>query len=466
MSVLDAEDSGESVLEASDTLFAARRIVKASERLPYDRNFAPRDYLAFLLYIDAEIEHALMDQYLYAAWSLGGPQVPAKHAARVRAWQEVILGVAKEEMGHLVTIQNVLRFIGAPLNLSRDDYPWDLPFFPFPFELEPASLDSVAKYVFAESPTDWKGPLANEIRKRVAKATPRPHRVAALFELMLKLLANDDLVPDSALRPSTYTTQATWDEWGRGYQDGARGNFSGMNPPGTPSVLVMPVQSRTSALAALKAVADQGEATASASPDQPSHFVRFVKVYEEMKAVAKEGWSPSRQLAVNPVADTVAGASGGTPIENTEARRWARLHNQRYRMLLTYLAHSFTLDDGLASAGNRTPRGAIVNATFGEMYNLRAIASILVTLPVRDGGDVFAGPPLEMPYTLQLPLGEEGKWRLHLDLIEASGRLAERLMPMVSPERRHYLETLTRADAGMHDIGREILRHAENPALT
>ena len=161
-----------------------------------------------------------MDQYLYAAWSLGGPQVPPEHAARVRAWQEVILGVAKEEMGHLVTVQNVLRFIGAPLNLSRDDYPWDVPFFPFPFQLEPVSLDSLAKYVFAESPTDWEGPLADEIRNRVAKATTQPHQVAALFELMVKLLANDELLPDSVFRPSTYTTQASWDEWGRGYRDG------------------------------------------------------------------------------------------------------------------------------------------------------------------------------------------------------------------------------------------------------
>ena len=54
-----------------------------------------------------------MIQYLYAAYSLGGPQVPEKHRDMVRRWREVILGIAKEEMGHLISVQNVLKLIGA-----------------------------------------------------------------------------------------------------------------------------------------------------------------------------------------------------------------------------------------------------------------------------------------------------------------------------------------------------------------
>ena len=50
-----------------------------------------------------------MVQYLYAAYSLGGPQVPEKYQAMIRGWQEVIFGIAKEEMGHLLSVQNVLK---------------------------------------------------------------------------------------------------------------------------------------------------------------------------------------------------------------------------------------------------------------------------------------------------------------------------------------------------------------------
>jgi len=463
-SVLEAQRTGVVGTNAMRSLRLAA-FTEADAPPPYDPRFAPRDYLSFLLHLDAEIEHALMDQYLYAAWSLGGPQVPPEHAARVRGWQEVILGIAKEEMGHLLTIQNVLQLIGAPLNLSRDDYPWDFPYVPFTFTLEPLTLDSLAAYVFAESPTDWNGTLADEIRQRVEKKTTRPHRVGEIFDLMLKLIANETLVPDSVFRASTWGTQAKWDEWGRGYRDGARGNFSGVNPKGTPNVLVMPVQSRSDAINALTAVAEQGEATSGAGP--ASHFIRFLSVYQEMKAVAGEGWSPARNLAINPiVGDPQDGGPDSTPVVHREAQMWAELHNQRYRMLLTYLTHSFTLDDGLVSAGNRTPRGAIINATFGEMYNLRAIAGILVTLPVADGSDVMAGPPLQMPYTLDLPSGEEEKWQLHGDLIHASGHLIDGLIPMTTPDRGVYLRTIQTTDRTIWDIGSRIIQRATDLALS
>jgi len=48
----------------------------------------------------------------------------------VLEWQDAILAIAKEEMGHLLMVQNVLRLIGGSLNLAREDFPWDVPFYP------------------------------------------------------------------------------------------------------------------------------------------------------------------------------------------------------------------------------------------------------------------------------------------------------------------------------------------------
>jgi hypothetical protein len=42
--------------------------------------FSQREYVVFLLSMAAEIEHSLMVQYLYSAWSLGGPQFPRPNA--------------------------------------------------------------------------------------------------------------------------------------------------------------------------------------------------------------------------------------------------------------------------------------------------------------------------------------------------------------------------------------------------
>src|SRR5262245_4015639 len=49
-----------------------------------------RGHAAFLLHVAAEIEHSLMVQYLFAAYSLGGDQVPQGLQASVRLWQETI----------------------------------------------------------------------------------------------------------------------------------------------------------------------------------------------------------------------------------------------------------------------------------------------------------------------------------------------------------------------------------------
>ncbi len=448
-------------------LEAAGRLLAAAAG-PYETEFAPRDYVSFLLHVDAEIEHGLMVQYLYAAYSLGGAQVPAQHRERVRGWQEIILGIAKEEMGHLISIQNVLRLIGAPLNLGRDDYPWDVPFYPFPFMLERLTLDSLAKYVYAESPQDWKGPLADEIRKRVDAATPTPHRVSALFALLIGLVKDPHYLPDSVFQADTYPFQASWAEWGRGYQGGSRGNSTRVNPKATPDVLVLPLASRDDAVSALQQIAEQGEATHATSLDAPSHFARFVKIYEEMKALAGEGWEPSRPVATNPYVtldpsmDPAQGLEEDAPthpIRDPLAQRWASLHNLRYRMLLTYLTHTFTLRDGLADAATRTPRGLIINATFGEMYNLRAISEILMQLPLGDPKhpELRAGPPFQMPYTLDSPLGEANRWRLHLDLLSASERLIELLLASAPATQHTYLHSMREADRQMRGTAERIL---------
>ena len=95
-----------------------------------------------------------------------------------------------------------------------------------------------------------------------------------------------------------------------------------------------------------------------------------------------------------------------------------------------------------------TPRGRLVNWTFGEMYNLRAIAGILMQRPLHQGGDPAqkaAGPPFEMPYTLDLPDAEEDRWRLHRDLLEAAADEIDTLRA-IGTSHADYLRALADAD--------------------
>ncbi len=392
---------------------------KHKVEIPYE--FNAKDYLSFLLYIDAEIEHGLMLQYLYAAYSLGGPQVPENYRDKVKAWQEIILGIAKEEMGHFISVQNVLKCIGAPLNFGRMDYPWDTPFYPFPFTLERASLDAIAKYVYAESPENWidsDDEIAKEVKEIVYKADKNPHRVGYLFEVILDLISDTKQIADDVFQPKTYPYQAKFDEWGRGYTGGQRGDASNQGVRGAPDVLVAPLTCRDDAYQALLQISEQGEASKPGGDSgQASHFERFLAVYTEMRAALKDAdgkWEPSRKVAMNPFIsekddnEKVEGSKNvGTEreqdaITNPEARAWAHLFNVRYRMLLNYLAHSFLLDDGFNNSGATSPRATIINATFGEMYNLRSIANVMVQLPldINKPDGKMAGPPL--PYLIRL----------------------------------------------------------------
>lgn len=406
-----------------------------------------RDYTSMLLHVAAEIEHSLMVQYLFAAYSLGGPQVPPERRAEVRGWQETILGIAKEEMGHLITVQNLLTAFRAPLNLDREDYPWGEDFYPFGFTLQRLTLDSLATYVCAESPPDWTGPEADEIRARAEVDAGEPvNRVGRLYELLTKILGDRDLIPDTAFDTATVPHQASWDEWGRGYREGERGQEqSNVQGVPAPDLLILEVASRDGAVNALAEIGEQGEAVGAIGSTDPadageeSHFRRFLTIYEALAELEPaEQDRVSRPVVENPSTRT---------IEDPEACLWAHLFNLRYRMLLVNLAHAFELADAPGDAASANPRGGLVNRTFAEMYNLRAIAATLVELPAGADGSTRAGPPFEMPYSLELPRHEHDRWLLHRDLIEAAAALIRQLQGVASPQGAQYLTALAEADA-------------------
>jgi hypothetical protein len=423
----------------------APRAAEAKRSIELPPEFSWHDYIVFLLSMAAEIEHSLMVQYLYAAYSLGGAQVPPQHRDSVLEWQQVVLGIAKEEMGHLVTVQNVLKLLGGPLHLDREDYPWVSSFYPYAFTLEPVSQKSLAKYVVAESPDVWPDDIPAEERTAIEKLASDDGvhpvaRVGVLYDKMIAILSDAKYIPDNLFRPDTYPYQASWDEWGRGYADGKRGS----TPKSAPNVLVIRAASRTQAVAALKAVAEQGEAVSTAQATEDSHFRRFLGVYREFSKVA--GWPPALALPKDPRAQGLGSDGEGTIIKNPEASAWAGLFNLRYRMLLAYLAHAFQLSADPAQTATPGCRGQVVNRIFGEMYNLKAIAGLLIKLPLDNDLTRRAGPPFQMPYTLNFPAAEQDFWRLHLDLIEASDAQRAAISAHTSGAGRAYLAALSEAD--------------------
>lgn len=439
------------------------------------------DYLAMLLHIAAEIEHALMVQYLYAGWSLGGEAVPEGRRATVAAWRKSVLAVAKEEMGHLLTVQNLLTALGLPTNLSRSDFPWDSPYYPFDFRLEPLSLGAMACFVVAEMPPELgmeRGPGRRrasrystfddaEIRRIVDQARTHTgggalHPVATVYGAIIEIIADPAKIPDSAFRSETYAHQAAWDDWGRNYHPDpyaldAEGNrltpehdhAEDYLPASSREavVLIDRIATRTQALEALRALAAQGEATHLGLHDtgEPSHFERFLEVYQGMEQAEAEGWAYARPLAANPtVVDRADIGNAGDYLADPATRAWGELFNLRYRMLLGWLKHVFRLAR-ITPLGTPNLRGMAMHRVFAEMYNLKAIAALLMEMPAGCDEAHRAGPPFELPFTLELPVGEADVWSLHRLLYTEAIRQEEALLEAAG-ERRAYLESLLLLD--------------------
>jgi hypothetical protein len=424
------------------------------------------DWTVFLLHTAAEIEHALLVQYLYAAYSLAsrdfpGSAVPADAGTLTGRWRQAIIRIAREEMAHLLTVQNLLKFIGGPLNFDREDFPFLAFLYPFHFHLEPLTKISLAKYVAAEMPAEPAQPpeLIQEIIERAATAAGGEpvNRVGLLYATLTGIfgdatkLADSDFRPDSApSRPSSPSqSQASPEDW---------------HAPAGSSLLVRAIGSRHDAVDALQRIGAQGEGWANrpADPPPPSHFDRFLAIYTAFPEPAPPGgeatWVPALSVPFNP--NTLHQPSDDVDAERARitdptTRLWANLLNVRYRMLLTDLAHALHLSGPFQDQNGTTNRGHLRDWAFDEMTSgIAPIAKHLMTLPLKQvpdpAGPAPAGPPFEMPYTLALPDDERDRWRLHRELLKTSADLITEIEAASGPSGQ--LTTLKQLDQDAMEI--------------
>lgn len=427
------------------TMAVAKGVTESETEVPtFPIDLAPRDQAIALLLIGAEVEHALMVQYLYGAYSLDEEQPDEATRQLVRHWRSVILEIAREEMGHLATVQNLLTVIGGPLSFDREDYPIiDPELWPFPFQLEPLTKKSLAKYVLAEMPSQQvlkRLHLEKEIDaivKYVEVDCLHVHRVGLIYDRITSFFTKGPIIEGPNISPFTDTHpyiatidiqaakvkfQATPDSWGLGNQ----------------RILVKTAFDRDSAIKAVQLVSTQGEGSDIESDLEKSHFGRFLKIYRQFP----DDRRVSRNIATNPTTNP-RNADRDRQIEGS-ARPWAELCNLRYRMLLTYLLHSFYVE-ARTDETSRFPGAALISWAFGEMYNIRSFSEILMRMPLQTGTDLRAGPPFEMPYSLALPHHSDDRWRMHRDLLLASISM---LGEMVSESGSHetFLRALRTAD--------------------
>src|SRR5688500_2080280 len=156
-----------------------------------------KEFAIGLLKLAAEVEHALMVQYLYAAFSLPDDEESSE------LYRRRLLSIATQEMGHLTTMQNLLLLLGGrdAFYMQRDLLREESEKNPIPFVLEPVSKASLAKYVAAEKPAQVPPDLVAKVDELVELAEHDSgvdtHRVGVIFELLKWIFTPPGAAPGS-----------------------------------------------------------------------------------------------------------------------------------------------------------------------------------------------------------------------------------------------------------------------------
>ena len=116
-----------------------------------------REALIYMLCEAAELEHGIMCQYLFAAFSLKQSQdegLTAEEVKAVQRWRKQISHVATQEMLHLSLVQNLLSAIGGAPHMSRPNFPHPARHYPAGVHLAllPFGDQALRHFMFLERP--------------------------------------------------------------------------------------------------------------------------------------------------------------------------------------------------------------------------------------------------------------------------------------------------------------------------
>jgi hypothetical protein len=386
-----------------------------------------REELIFMVCEAAELEHALMCEYLFAAFSMKehpDEGLTTEQMEAVERWRKVILGVAGQEMLHLALTANMLTALGASPHLSRPNLPQPARHYPpgVRLALLPFGESALRHFLYLERP---EGMDLNDAEGIEAAAEALP------------LMEPDDIAPrlqDFATVGHLYRSIET------GFRHltdklGEKKLFVG--PPRaqiTQSNFSWPqlvaVTDLDSARRAIEAIVEQGEG--SRGDWREAHFGRFKSVLDELQQIqaSDPAFEPSRPVIAAPVR-VGEGYEGGVVLEDTLTVKVADLFNVVYEILLLVLYRLLArIDETDAEIG------VLADVAVGLMYDaIEPLGKLLGTLPVGSGQPgATAGAPFELFYQPDYLLPHHrAAWALYSERLEDAGSFAERLAGELEP---------------------------------
>jgi hypothetical protein len=410
-----------------------------------------REALIYMICQAAELEHALMCEYLFAAFSLKDrvdEGVSEGQLSAIKRWRSTVLGVAAQEMLHLALTANMLSALGASPHLSRPNLPQPARHYPASVRLVllPFGEQALRHFMYLERPEGLDLDDAEGL-DAVSGAVP--------------VMSEDEIVPrlqDFATVGHLYRSI----ESGFGHlveKLGADRVFVG--PPQAQVTQanfawpqLVPITDLASATAAVEAIVEQGEGPRG--DWRQAHFGRFVNVLDEFLALRKTDptFEPARPVAAATVRPGERD-SGGLIISDQVTAKVADLGNVVYEVLLLLLYRLLSRIDE-----SDTETATLADVAVGLMTEgIEPLGKVLTTLPVGpDSPGVTAGATFELFYEPDYLLPHRrAAWLLISERLAEAAALAAHLSDM--------LPALADTAAGLcrlsDQIGTSAAKHAE-----
>lgn len=336
-----------------------------------------REQIFHLLAEAAEIEHTLMCSYLYAAFSLkrgAGKGLSAKEAEAVERWRDTIMGVAIEEMGHLVLVANLCVAVGARPHFDRPNFPIPPGYFPsgVVLRLTPFNQETLEHFIFIERPQGVGGQDGNSFEQE-----PEYERGEAAIGVMPNLQDYETVGHLYEALRSNLTTFAEREGQDALFVGGSEGQLG-------PDMLdlegIALITDLTSADEAIDRIITQGEGAIADRAD--SHYQRFTSIQEEFAELRRRNpeLEPAWPAASNPVFRRPAEPEEKVFVDAPPAAAVLDLANGVYGLLLRLLVQAY---------GRRGPSGEeeqrhLIGTAIGLMHVLAATATTLVSMPASE----------------------------------------------------------------------------------
>jgi hypothetical protein len=400
-----------------------------------------REALIYTLGKAAELEHLVMLQYLFAAFSLKQnvrEGISAENLVAVQRWRKTLLSIGAQEMLHLALVQNLLTAVGAAPRLARPNFPMPAYSYPAGVRIELLSFGEAAlrHFAFLERPEgidieDAEGleaieqavALPHDERDEIVPHLQEFDTIGQLYRSIqagLEHLA--DRIGPERLFIGPANAQATeehfrWEE-------------------------LVAVTDLASAARAIDTIVEQGEGASGEWRD--AHFGRLLGILDEYLAIkmADPAFEPARRV----VAANVRPQATAVPmplITDPGTTRCMDLLNVVYEVLLQLLSRYFAHTD-------ESPEqlGVLADVSVGLMYGaIKPLGMVVTTLPIGSHmPGVTAGPGFELFYQVDYLLPHrEAAWVLMEERLRDAAAFAVRCGQACTPALTEPLARVARA---------------------